>query len=314
MTRRFVLPLAAGVLALAAQETVFRVDVRLVRLLVTVKDTSGNLIGSLTKEQFRVFDNGAEQQIAVFERQTEQPLSVALLIDISGSTAKELPYEIESVDRFLKALIAEGNPRDAASLYTFNHYVVLRSSFTRRLGRLQEAMKDLKAEAGTSLYDALYFASREFRDRECRRILVVVTDGGDTTSGRNFHDALEAAQLADAVIYPILVMPIKAEVGRNIGGENALTMFAQGTGGRVFLPTVGKELDAAFRQILEELRTQYLVAYYPKDVPLTKNRFHRLEVRLDNPNLRPSTRSGYYGEYESTSEPGRPGKGPAPIR
>ena len=116
--------------------------------------------------------------------------------------------------------------------------------------------------------------------------MVIVTDGGDTTSNKNFHDALEAAQMADAVIYPMLVMPITNDAGRNIGGENALTTMAAGTGGRVFAPSVGPELDHAFAEILKDLRTQYLLGFYPKDVPPTKNRFHKIEVRVRRPDLR----------------------------
>jgi len=126
--------------------------------------------------------------------------------------------------------------------------------------------------------------------------MVIVTDGGDTVSSKDFHAALEAAQLADCVIYPILVVPIEADAGRNIGGENALTGLARGTGGRVFAPSVGAAMDRTFDQIIRELRTQYLLAFYPKDVPLTKDRFHRLDVQVARPELQVLTRSGYYGD------------------
>jgi Ca-activated chloride channel family protein len=129
--------------------------------------------------------------------------------------------------------------------------------------------------------------------------MIIVTDGGDTTSSKDFHAALQAAQLADAVIYPVLVVPITNDAGRNIGGENALTTLAAGTGGRVFLPSVGAELDRAFTDIIQDLRTQYLLAYYPRDVPLTKNRFHQLKVRVSRPDLQVSARNGYYGEAEA---------------
>jgi len=277
--------------ALLAQETVIRVDVRLVGILATVKDTAGEPVGTLAKDDFEVFDNGVRQELAVFERYTAQPLSVAVLIDTSASTGIELHYEVASVERFLKALVDEGNPRDAAALYSFNYQVNLEQSFTRRVERLARALKALKNEGGTSLYDAIFLAARNLEG----------PDGGDTTSVKNFHQALEAAQMADAVLYPVLVMPITNEPGRNIGGENALSGLAAGTGGRVFLPSAGPGLDAAFAEILRELRTQYLLAYYPRDLPPTKERFHRLEVRVRRPDLRVLARSGYYEE----SEPGR---------
>jgi Ca-activated chloride channel family protein len=299
--------------AALSQEPVFRVDVRLVRLLVTVKDSAGRLVGNLNKEDFSVSDNGVPQELALFERQTEQPLSVALLLDASGSTAKELPYELESVKRFLKALFAEGNPQDSAAFYTFNYEIVLRTSFTRRLARLEEALKGIKAEAGTSLYDAIYLSARDLERRDGRRVIVVVTDGGDTTSTKDFHAALEAAQAADAVMYSLLVMPIQNEAGRNIGGENALATFAAGTGGTVFYPNVGKELDQALADILRDLRTQYLIGFYPKDVPSTKNRFHHLDVKLRDPGLRPQARNGYYGDTEGSAGPRGTTRGPKSI-
>ncbi len=288
-----------------AQTPVIRVDVNLVRILATVKNNAGELVGSLASEDFEIYDNGVRQQTAVFEHHTEQPLSIAVLVDTSGSTAKELRYETESVARFLKALFAEGNPQDTVALYSFNWQVERLNSFTRNHGSLERSMKTLKAEAGTSLYDAIYLAAADLESREGRHAMIIVTDGGDTTSSKDFHAALEAAQMADAVLYPVLVMPITNDAGRNIGGENALTSMAMGTGGRVFAPSVGPELDRAFGDILKELRTQYLLGYYPKDVPLSANRFHKIEVRVRRPELRVLARNGYYGD--SQGEAGTPG-------
>jgi Ca-activated chloride channel homolog len=302
---------SAGALALvpallAAQEaTVIRVDVNLVRVVATVKNPDGQLTGALDQHDFEVYDNGRAQEIAVFERQTAQPLSVAVMIDTSGSTAKELKYEVESVNRFFKALFAEGNPDDMVALYCFNWQVDRLNYFTHNVAPLERSLRGLKAEAGTSLYDAIYLASADLERREGRRAMVIVTDGGDTTSNKKFHDALESAQLADTVIYPVVVMPITNDAGRNIGGENALTFMAQATGGRTFLPSVGPQLDAAFSDIIRDLRTQYLIGFYPKDVPLTRNRFHKLEVKVKKPELRVSARNGYYGEAEGVS--GTPG-------
>lgn len=286
--------LAAAPLLCLAQEPSFRVDVRLVRVLATVKDAGGQPAGNLTKDDFAVYDNGVRQQIAVLERHTAQPLSIALLVDTSGSTAKELRYEVDSVTRFLHALFGEGNPEDAAALYSFNWEIRLHASYSRRLQRFERALKEMKAEGGTSLYDALYLASGDLEIREGRHAVVVVTDGGDTTSTKNYHNALEAVQRADAVLYPILVMPVTNEAGRNIGGENALAGLAAGTGGRVFLPSGSAELDTAFAEILRELRTQYLIGYYPKDVPPGDRPFHSLHVEVKRPGLRVSARSGYY--------------------
>lgn len=289
------------------QEATIRVDVRLVRILATVKDPSGNAIGTLEKDAFTVKDNGVTQSISVFEHQTEQPLNVAILIDNSGSTAKDLKYETESVTRFVKALFREGNPADKAALYSFSLDTILQQGFTRNIAAIERPLRNLRSDTGTSLYDAVLLASRDIQDRPGRRILVVVTDGGDTTSRSDFNRAVEAAQLADAVIYPILVVPIANDAGRNTGGENALTTFALRTGGRVFVPTPGAEMDRAFDDILKDLRTQYLLGFYPKDVPLTTNRFHTLEVSAGAPGLRVLARNGYYGEAAQGRAPLPPG-------
>jgi len=302
---RVFLALALALPIAAQQPPTIRVNVRLVRALVTVKDANGQLIGSLNKSDFVVSDNGVSQNISVFERQTEQPLSVAMLVDTSASTGIELRYELDSVSKFFKALILEGNPDDTAALYSFNWQVTLLRGYTRRFASLDQSLKQLKSEGGTSMYDAIYLASRELELRPGRHVMVLVTDGGDTTSNKDFHQALEAAQLADTVLYPILVVPITNDAGRNIGGENALTTLAAGTGGRVFTPSVGAQLDTAFADILRELRTQYLIGYYPKDVPLTKDRFHLLKVNVTGRNLRVITRSGYYGDFDESSFPKR---------
>ncbi len=288
--------LAAGGAAAAQEQPVFRTEVKLVRLLATVKDANGGLVGGLAKDDFRITDNGAPQEVSVFEQHTEQPLSVAVMLDVSGSTAKDLKYETESLRRFARALFGSGNPGDQAALYSFNHDVLKVCGFTRRLARLESAMRGLKAEAGTSLYDAILLGAEELGDRQGRRVMIVITDGGDTTSRTNFHAALEAAHKNDAVIYSILVVPIENDAGRNIGGEHALAQFAGGTGGKVFQPTVGAALDRAFDSILRDLRTQYLLGYYPKNVPLTRNRFHTVKVETRTAGLRVQTRSGYYGD------------------
>ena len=306
--------LSGFVFVLSAQEEpTIRVNVQLVRILATVKDRTGALVGSLDKSDFELRDNGAAQQIATFERQTEQPLSVAILIDNSGSTAKDLKYETDSVTRFVRVLLHEGNPADSVGLYSFNYQVVKQNGFTRNTQAIDRSLKALRGEAGTSLYDAVLLASRDIEDRQGRKILVVVTDGGDTTSRADFRRAVEAAQLADAVIYPILVVPITNDAGRNTGGENALTTMALRTGGRVFQPSLGAEMDKAFDQIIRDLRTQYLLTFYPRDVPLTRDPFHTLQVTLRDPSLRVVARSGYYGEALQSAqsvESGRISVGP----
>lgn len=314
MTRREWLGLSTAAAAspyLFGQDT-FRVNVRLVRLLSTVKDARGSLISSLRKEDFLITDNGVPQEVAVFDRESSQPLSVSLLLDTSASTGIELKYEVDSVRKFLRAIFSGGNPNDAVAFYTFNYEVTLQSNFTRRLARLEQVLKSIKPEGGTSMYDALFLAAEALESRDGRHVLVIVTDGGDTTSSKKFRDALEAAHAADAVIYSVLVVPIATDPGRNVGGENALETLAVQTGGRVFAPSVGPSLDLAFTEILNDLRTQYVLGYYPRNVPLAKERFHKLEVKVSKPGYRVQTRLGYFADADSVDSPGD--RGPVVVK
>lgn len=270
----------------------FSTDVRLVRLLVNVKNEKGDLVGSLQKDQFTVFDDNVAQEIKVFERYTTIPLSVALLVDTSGSTRIDWQLETRSMARFLKTLFGEGNERDAASLFTFNYDVTEQSDFTRNAKRLEDRLRFIKPEGGTSLYDAIYHTSRRLQPREGRHVMVLVSDGGNTTSSKQYVEAREAAQRADAVMYPIVIVPIKNDAGRNLGGEHALQQMASDTGGRWFDATLA-ELDQTFEEILRDLRAQYMVAYYPQDA---RKGFHQVRVELKRPDLRAQTRTGYYGE------------------
>jgi Ca-activated chloride channel homolog len=297
------LPLVAVSLLFAQEPPTFRSNVTLVHIIATVKNGAGQLVSGLQKDDFAILDNGVPQEVAVFARQTDLPLSVALLIDTSGSTAKDLNYETDSAAKFLHALLAEGQPADRVALYSFS-YDIQQGRFTRDYPSLQRQLKLLRGDAGTSLYDALYYASQALENREGRKAIVVVTDGGDTTSSRDLKQALKAAQMADVVVYPVVVLPITNDAGRNTGGEHALEFMAQGTGGRAFYPAVSAELDRTFADIISELRTQYVLGFYPRNVPPTKEPFHQLTVRVKSPELRVSARNGYYGESVGGGSPG----------
>jgi Ca-activated chloride channel family protein len=275
----------------------FQTEVKLVRLLVNVKNLAGELVGSVEKNEFDIFDNNVRQEVAVFERYTTKPLSVALLVDISGSTAKDWQFEVRSIGKFLKALFKEGNERDAAALFTFNYDVYMRRDFTRNSKQLEDSLKSIKPEGGTSLYDAIYHASQQLQRRgDGRRVIVLVTDGGSTTSSRSYKDAKEAAQRADVVMYPIVVVPIENDAGRNLGGEHALQTLAGDTGGRWFDPSLGEQLDNTFTEILRDLRAQYMLGYYPRNLPSDTPKFHSVRVELTRKDLQAQTRTGYYGD------------------
>jgi Ca-activated chloride channel family protein len=292
--------LAAGLIAgtLLAQEPRFNISTKLVRLVVTVKDAKGEPVGNLARTDFSITDSGVPQTIRFFEHHTEVPLSVSLLIDTSLSTKKDFQYEIDSVRRFVRALLREGNPNDAIAVYSFAGDVTLQTSFTRREAVVRDALANLKNSSGTSLYDAVYLASRQLEDRDGRHVVIIVTDGGDTTSKENYQSSLRALQFAEAIVYPILVTPILGEPGRSLGGERVLAQFASNTGGRMFEPVGASQMDGHFTAILRDLRTQYLIGFRPENLPQDLPAFHPIRVEVGRPGLQTAlqitTRSGYY--------------------
>ncbi len=299
--RNAILTAAAGTLALAAalfaqDQPFYKVDVRLVRMLATVKDPMGKLVGGLEKTHFRVFDNGVPQEIALFERNTEQSLSIALLVDSSRSTEREKRYEVDSINKFVSRLTGEGNPGDTLALFSFNTDVTALTSFTRARGVIRSGLGRLKSEGGTALYDAIYLAAGELRRREGRHVVLVVSDGGDTVSKLPFQKALEALHSADAVLYAIVTVPVKGEAGRNLRGENALITLSTWTGGQFFMPTPGADLDDAFARVIRDLRTQYLLGFYPKNLPPTKERFHKVTLEVDLDRHTVLSRNGYFSD------------------
>jgi len=276
------------------QPPTFSVKVNLVRLLVSVRDSSGAVVTHLNKGDFQVFDSGVPQEISVFDRNTSLPLSVAILIDTSGSTERDLHFEEDSVLRFLPTFLGAGNPADTFALFSFNWRTNLEVDYSRSQKRAERALHALHGEGGTSLYDAVFLASDTLDGRDGRHVMVLVTDGGDTTSYKKYQDALTAAQRADVVMYPVVVVPIASDAGRNVGGEHALATLAVSTGGRIFYAEGYERIDQAFSQIIEELRTQYVLGFYPKDVIAEPRRYHPVSVQLKQSALRVSARSGYY--------------------
>ena len=272
----------------------FTARVNLVRILATVRDSAGTIITNLAKSDFSLTDSGVPQSVAVFERNTSLPLSVAILVDTSGSTNISLPYETRSIRRFVNALTGDGNPEDAFALFSFNWRTNLEIDFTRNPKRANIALKALRGDGGTSLYDAMFLASDTLTSRGGRHVMIIVTDGGDTTSYKKYDEALAAAQQVDAIVYPIVVVPVNADAGRNLGGEHALATLAASTGGRSFSPQGTEEIDQSFQEIIRELRTQYLLGFYPQGVPQQPRRYHDVQIQTPSRNLRISARSGYY--------------------
>ena len=284
------LPTASCQPPAASQTTSVKVAVRLVNILATVRDRSGRLASDLGKEDFEVYEEGELQQVRVFSREADLPLSIALMLDASLSTAKDLKFEKESAIRFIRSIL---RPQDRIALFTFTESVTQIAPFTASATRLEKAVRKVRPHGGTSLFDAIYLASDELRTQRGRKVMILITDGGDTTSDSTFHPALRAAQQADAVIYSVVIVPVRGEAGRNIGGEHSLQLFSEGTGGRAFTPDSLAHLDPVFAAIGEELRTHYLLGYYASP-QLEAGTYRRLEVRAKDPSFTVQARKGYY--------------------
>src|SRR5690348_15169321 len=271
--------LLASCLVSVAQEsdTTFKVDVKLVNVFVTVTDDHGAPIASLKKDNFQLREDGREQKIAMFDKESALPLSIVLAIDTSLSTRKDLPLELASARRFAHAIL---RPVDALSLYQFSEIVSEVTSFTSDLQRIDHAIDRIHVGSATALYDALYLGAQALEPRQGRKVMVVITDGGDTMSKVDYKEAVRAAQQAEAILYSVIVVPIEASAGRDIGGEHALIQLSEDTGGRYFYASSLPQLDAAFRQISDELRMQYLLAYYPSQ-KLSDSDFRRIEVSVN---------------------------------
>jgi Ca-activated chloride channel family protein len=271
----------------------FRSEVRLVNVFATVTDRRGAPVGGLTKDDFKVFEDGKEQKIAVFDRESEMPLSIVMALDTSLSTRKDLPLELESARKFAHAIL---RPQDGIALFQFSEIVQEVLPFTSDLRAVDRAIGHVHTGAATALYDALYLGSDALAPRKGRKVIVVITDGGDTASKIGYGDALRATQIAEAILYPIIMVPIEASAGRDTGGEHALIQLATDTGGKYYYATSLNELEKAFRQISDELRTQYLVGYYPSSRVSDEFRQIRLTVdpRPDGDKLIVRHRAGYY--------------------
>jgi Ca-activated chloride channel family protein len=274
-------------------ETTLKVDVKLVNVFVTVTDEHGAPVAGLQKENFSLLEDGKPQTISVFDKESAMPLSIVLDIDTSLSTRKDLPLELSSARRFAHAIL---RPVDALSLYGFNEVVSEVVPFTSDLKTIDRGVDRVRPGAATALYDALYLGSQALEARKGRKVLVVITDGGDTVSRVDYKEAVRSAQEAEAIVYSIIVVPIEASAGRDIGGEHALIQISEDTGGKYFYATSVPELDDAFRKISDELRTQYLLAYYPSQ-RLSDSSFRRIEVKVSAPSsgsFAVRHRTGYY--------------------
>jgi Ca-activated chloride channel family protein len=262
-------------------EQKIKVEVSLVNVLASVLDDGGRPIADLSRDAFEIYEEGVKQQIEVFEAETLLPLDLVLMIDTSISTRLELPFQMEAAAHFVRQVVREG---DRLSVYEFSEEVTQLTGFSADVPLLQRAIRGLESGSGTSLYDAVYLGAQtlERRPRGRRRVLVLVTDAGETTSRTSFEAARRAAIASEAMLYTILIRVVKNEGGRNTAGEHALVNITDATGGAMYPVDTVPELERTFDCIDRELRTQYRLGYYAQPRPPAQS-FRRIAVRVTLP-------------------------------
>jgi Ca-activated chloride channel family protein len=255
-----------------------RVEVNLVSVVASVLDSHNRPAPDLPKEAFELYEEGVKQRIVVFEGETQQPLDLALMIDSSLSTIKELANEREAAAHFIRQVV---RPGDRLAVFEFADSVTQLTDFSADVPLLQSAVRHIEEGAGTALYDAVYLGGQALgkRSPDRRRVIVLVTDAGETTSRADFESARRSALRAEAMLYTIVIRAVKNESGRNTAGEHALETITETTGGAVYYPDSVADLDNIFERIDRELRTQYRLGYYPEPRP-PRNALRRLEVRV----------------------------------
>jgi Ca-activated chloride channel family protein len=277
-----------------------KVETRLVNVALNVMDDTGSPVGGLGREDFAIFEDGKPQKIAVFEKEATTPLSIVLAVDTSETVLTSERLEKEAAKHFVNAILRE---QDELDLMEFSDVVRELVPFTNQKKRIEVGLNGIQRGEATALYDAVFLASQRLSETSAadgrRRVVVLITDGGDTVKGSRYTQAVEQAQRAGAMVYAIIIVPIYADAGRNTAGEHALIQMARDTGGKYYYVVDPKDLEPAFRHVSDDLRTQYLLGYYAprrgKD-----DSYRTIKIRMTNEALQGKYdlryRAGYYAD------------------
>ncbi len=272
------------------QRPTIRAEVALVNVVFTAVDRNGRHVPGLKADDFMVFEDRKPQKVEYFSelgKGSEVPLTIALLIDTSGSVKSKLGFEKDTAAEFFREVLRKN--RDLALIIQFESDVNLVQDFTNDPNQLISSLDTLQAGNSTALYDAIFLAADEkLKGETGRKIIVVITDGEDTSSRLKDKAAIEAAQKSDVLIYGI---GVRSEMGTNFG---VLKRFAEETGGVFFSPRARfQEIQAAFRAIGADLQGQYSLAYSSTN-PKRDGSFRSIEVRTKVSGVRIRARKGYY--------------------
>jgi VWFA-related protein len=289
--------------------TSIKVDVDVVNIFCSVRDKKNGLIGNLSKDDFTVLEDGKPQPIKYFAKETDLPLTIGLLIDVSGSQARLIEDERHAAYQFFSQVLRK---KDMAFLISFGPEAELLQDFTNSPRLLEDALKNLHVESGvgglhpgpvptsgpprgTVLYDAVYLAATDRLQKEVgRKAMVLITDGMDQGSRLKKEAAIESAQKADSIIYSVYYVDSSAYYGFGIGvSDSNLKQMSEDTGGRLLRVDRKNRLTDIFNQIQEEMRSQYAIGFTSSNEKKDGS-FRRIEIHTRDKNLKVQARKGYY--------------------
>jgi Ca-activated chloride channel family protein len=289
-------------------EDIIRINSDLVNVVVTIAGGQPTSLLDLKQEDFEILEEGVPQEIANFSRNADQPLKLVMLFDTSMSIAQTLDFERRAAARFFDRVI---RPQDRAAVFSVSTDVVVLQEFTNKTPLLIDAIRQLDTYGATSLYDGIYLAADYIKNARGRRVIVIVSDGGDTTSNKSLLDALGQAQKSDALIFAVFTgNPWHSQNLRDLAAERALETLTGETGGEVLKPRLAprknrsryddetddlslKDLDRTFDNLAEQLRTQYVLGFYSTNEKRDGS-FRKLSVRIKKPGYQARARTGYY--------------------
>jgi Ca-activated chloride channel homolog len=274
-------------------EQTLSVNVDLVNILFTVADKKGKFVTNLKKEDFRVLEDERNQTVTNFSSETDLPLTIALIIDTSGSIRDKLRFEQEAATEFFYSTLQRG--KDKALIISFDSGVDLIQDYTDNPEKLADSVRKIRAGGGTSLYDAIYLAvTQKLADQDGRRVVILITDGDDNSSRVSLTETLEAAQKNNVTIYAISTNST-AYFGskEQERGDKTLRKFADETGGKPFFPLKIQDLANSFLDIHDELRSQYQIGYRPSNGRMDGT-FRRIRVDVSDKRFKARARAGYY--------------------
>ena len=264
-----------------------------VNVLFIATDKHGKFVRNLNQTDFNFLDDHKPvQSIVNFRRETDLPLHMGLLVDVSGSVRTRFQFEQDAATAFLQHIVRTGF--DKAFVVGFNGHQQLAQDFTDNVSLLSTAVHGLHDGGGTALYDAIYNMcrdklSREQSDRPVRKTVIILSDGEDNQSEHTRAQAIEMAQRAEVIIYAIST----DDSGLVLRGDKILEQLADATGGRAFFPYKMKDITHSFAAIEDELRSQYVVSYHPADFD-ADGRYRSIEITALKKDLQVRARKGYY--------------------